>query len=89
MGLLDSTQIHLETAAREALFATRNPLTQQLELLSKEWSAEAPNHPLTPTLFDPVAAAYTFRPGLCPAEPMSIEVDAKGFTRKVSGLPDA
>jgi len=39
--------------------------------------------------FDLVAAAYTFRPGLCPVEPMSIEVDAKGFTRKVSGLPNA
>lgn len=86
---LDSTQVHLETSAREALFAAQNPLTQQLDALYREWSPDAPNHPLTPTLFDPVAAAYTFQPELCPAVPMRIEVDAKGFTRKISGPANA
>jgi purine nucleosidase len=86
---LDSTQIHLETAAREALFAAGNPLTKQLGQLYREWSENAAGHPQTPTLFDPVAAAYTFRPELCPVTPMRIEVDAKGFTRKVDGTPNA
>jgi purine nucleosidase len=86
---LDSTQIHLETAEREALFAAASPLTKQLDLLYREWSENAAGHPQTPTLFDPVAAAYTFRPDLCPVTPMRIEVDAKGFTRKVAGTPNA
>jgi purine nucleosidase len=86
---LDSTQIHLDADAREALFAAGSPLTKQLDLLYREWSAAAAGHPQTPTLFDPVATAYTFRPELCPATPMRIEVDAKGFTRKVEGTPNA
>jgi purine nucleosidase len=86
---LDSTQIHLETAQRGALFAAGSPLTKQLDLLYREWSENAAGHPQTPTLFDPVAAAYTFRPELCPVTPMRIEVDAKGFTRKVEGTPNA
>jgi len=36
-----------------------------------------------------VAAAYTFRPDLCPMTPMRIDVDDKGFTRKVEGQPNA
>ena len=86
---LDSTQIHLLEPERKALFAAGNPLTTQLDLLYQEWSAKASGHPQTPTLFDPVAAAYTFRPELCPMTPMRIEVDAKGFTRKVDGAPNA
>jgi purine nucleosidase len=86
---LDSTQIHLREPERKALFASGNPLTTQLDLLYEEWSAAASSHPQTPTLFDPVAAAYTFRPELCPVTPMRIEVDAKGFTRKVNGAPNA
>ena len=86
---LDSTQIHLLEPERKALFAAGNPLATQLDLLYQEWSATAPGHPQTPTLFDPVAAAYTFRPELCPMTPMRIEVDAKGFTRKVDGAPNA
>ena len=86
---LDSTQIHLETAARDAMFAAGNPVTDQLTLLYHQWVANTPNHAPTPTLFDPVAAAYTFRPDLCPMTPMRIEVDANGLTRKVEGQPNA
>jgi purine nucleosidase len=85
---LDSTQIHLETAARDAIFAAGNPVTDQLTLLYHQWVANTPNHSPTPTLFDPVAAAYTYRPDLCPMQPMRIDVDDKGFTRKVSGEPN-
>jgi inosine-uridine nucleoside N-ribohydrolase len=86
---LDSTQIHLEAAQREAIFAHRSPLTDQLTLLYHQWMSSSDGHSETPTLFDPVAVTYTFRPDLCPAKPMRIEVDDKGFTRPVAGTPNA
>ncbi len=86
---LDSTQIHLVSMARESIFATGSPLTDQITLLYHQWAAHSWDHNPTPTLFDPIAAAYTFRPDLCPMEPMRLEVDEKGFTRKVEGSPNA
>jgi inosine-uridine nucleoside N-ribohydrolase len=85
---LDSTQIHLETAEREAIFAHGSPLTDQLTLLYHQWMAGAPGHASSPTLFDPVAVTYTFRPDLCPAKPMRVEIDDKGYTRPVAGEPN-
>ena len=85
---LDSTQIHLETPEREAIFAHGSPLTDQLTLLYHQW-ARGNGHHATPTLFDPVAVTYTVRPDLCPTTPMRIEVDDKGFTRKVEGPANA
>jgi purine nucleosidase len=84
---LDSTQIHLESQERESMFAAGNSLTDQLTLLYHQWTANTQNH--SPTLFDPVAAAYTFRPDLCPMQPMRLAVDDKGLTRKVEGQPNA
>jgi purine nucleosidase len=86
---LDSTQIHLGTADRDSLFAAGNPLTDQLTLLYHQWVGNTSNHSPTPTLFDPVAAAYTFRPELCPMQPIRLTVDANGLTRKVPGEPNA
>ncbi len=86
---LDSTQIHLEAAERESIFATGNALTDQLTLLYHQWAAHSGIRMPAPTLYDPVAAAYTFRPDLCPMTPMRIEVDDTGFTRKVPGTPNA
>lgn len=86
---LDSTQIHLESADRKGLFAAGNPLTDQLTLLYHQWAAHSESPSPAPTLFDPVAAAFTFRPELCPVTPMHIEVDDKGFTRNVPGKPNA
>jgi inosine-uridine nucleoside N-ribohydrolase len=86
---LDSTQIHLETSEREAIFAHGSPLTDQLTLLYHQWLAGTEGHPSAPTLFDPVAVAYAIRPELCPATPMRLEVDDKGFTRPVGGPPNA
>ena len=85
---LDSTQIHLETQEREAIFAHGSPLTDQLTLLYHQWKAGTKNHPDAPTLFDPVAVTYAIRPELCPATPLRIEVDEKGFTRTVNGVPN-
>ena len=86
---LDSTQIHLKTAEREAIFAQGSPLTDQLTLLYHQWRALSPGHAATPTLFDPVAVTYAFRPELCPARPMRIAVDDKGFTRPEPGTANA
>ncbi len=85
---LDSTQIHLEEEEREKIFAFGSPLTDQLTLLYHQWKAGTQGHPLAPTLFDPVAVAYAIRPDLCPATPMRLEVDDKGFTRPVDGPPN-
>jgi inosine-uridine nucleoside N-ribohydrolase len=86
---LDSTQIHLETGPREAIFAHGSPLTDQLTLLYHQWKAGTEGHPQAPTLYDPVAVTYAIRPDLCPATPMRIAVDDKGFTRPVEGQPNA
>jgi purine nucleosidase len=85
---LDSTQIHLETKEREEIFAHGSPLTDQLTLLYHQWKAGTAGHPDAPTLFDPVAVAFAIRPDLCPATPMRLEVDEKGFTRPVDGAPN-
>jgi inosine-uridine nucleoside N-ribohydrolase len=86
---LDSTQIHLETEEREAIFSHGSPLTDQLTLLYHQWLAGTVGHPAAPTLFDPVAVAYAVHPELCPVTPMRLEVDDKGFTRPVDGPPNA
>lgn len=86
---LDSTQVHLETKEREEVFAHGSPLTDQLTLLYHQWKAGTEGHPDAPTLFDPVAVTYTIRPDLCPATPLRLEVDDKGFTRPVEGTPNA
>jgi purine nucleosidase len=84
---LDSTQIRLAGQHLAALFAHGSPLTDQLTLLYHQWTN--PNTWQMPTLYDPVAATYAIRPEICPAKPMRIDVDDKGFTRPVSGAPNA
>jgi inosine-uridine nucleoside N-ribohydrolase len=85
---LDSTQIHLGAEERELIFAHGSALTDQLTLLYHQWKAGTESHPEAPTLFDPVAVTYAIRPELCPATPLRIEVDEKGFTRPVNGAPN-
>lgn len=85
---LDSTQIHLDGPERERIFAEGLPLTDQLTLLYHQWMAGTDNHAPAPTLFDPVAVTYAVRPEICPAKPLRIEVDDKGFTRPSSGPPN-
>ena len=86
---LDSTQIPLDAAGREAIFAKNGKLGAQIQALYKQWAAGNPNHSPNPTLFDPVAVTYTFRPDLCPAKPMHVDVDAKGMTIPGQGKPNA
>jgi purine nucleosidase len=80
---LDSTQLKLDEVKRAFLFKQGTPLTDALTLLYHEWGQQ------TPTLFDPVTVAFILDPKICPAEPMHIRVDDKGFTRKESGAPNA
>jgi purine nucleosidase len=84
---LDSTQIPLKTPAQGAIFSHGSPLTDQLTLLYHQWTGASEWR--APTLFDPVAVTYAIRPELCPATPMRLEVDDKGFTRPVEGAPNA
>ena len=86
---LDSTQVPLDSAMRDSMFAHGSPLTDQLTLLYHEWIGNTPNHSPTPTLFDPVAVTFTFRPDLCPAKPMHIEINDKGLTTSGPGVPNA
>jgi purine nucleosidase len=86
---LDSTQVHLDAKNREAIFAHGSPITDQVTLLYHQWMAGTPSHSATPTLFDPVAVTYTFRPDLCPTEPMHIDVDDRGMTTRGPGAPNA
>jgi len=84
---VDSTQIPLGEWPRSLLFTRSTNLTDALALLYEQWSRST--NLRTPTLFDDVAVAYAIDPGLCPTTPLRIEVDAKGFTREVSGKPNA
>jgi purine nucleosidase len=84
---LDSTQVRLSLQDLGALLAHGSPLTDQLTLLYHQWTGSS-NWRL-PTLFDPVAVSYAFRPELCPTKPMRLEIDDKGFTRPVAGKANA
>ena len=86
---LDSTQVHLDSKNREAIFAHGSSVTEQVTLLYHQWMAGTPSHSATPTLFDPVAVTYTFRPDFCPTEPMHIDVDDRGMTTRGPGAPNA
>jgi inosine-uridine nucleoside N-ribohydrolase len=86
---LDSTQVRLSQHDLEKILAHGSPVTDQLALLYHQWVWGNDVRWTTPTLFDPVAVAYSIRPDLCPTIPMRIEVDDKGFTRRVDGRPNA
>lgn len=84
---LDSTQVHLENPSLGSLLAHGSPLTDQLTLLYQQWTGAGQGH--FPTLYDPVAVTYAIRPDLCPATPIHLQVDDKGFTKQGQGTPNA
>jgi purine nucleosidase len=84
---LDSTQIKLDEGKRQLLFTQSTNLTDALSLLYQQWSRGVNQQ--MPTLFDDVAVAYAIDPTQCPASPMKIEVDAKGYTREEPGPPNS
>ncbi len=80
---VDSTELKLDEVKRAFLFRQDTPLTDALTLLYQQWGNQ------TPTMFDPMAVAYTINPALCPMTPLHIRVDEKGFTRPEPGAPNA
>jgi inosine-uridine nucleoside N-ribohydrolase len=84
---LDSTQLKMDEVKRQVLFTASTNLTDAITLLYEQWSRTT--NQATPTMFDAVAVAYAIDPEQCPAAPMRLEVDAKGFTREVSGTQNA
>lgn len=80
---LDSTQLKLDEVKRSILFQAGTPLTDALTLLYHEWGQQ------TPTLFDVMTVVYILNPEICPAKPLHIRVDDKGFTRVEPGGPNA
>ncbi len=86
MAPLDSTQLKLDEVMRAILFRRSTPLTDSLEVLTQEWGD---GRSVTPTLFDVMAVETAIDSSLCPAQPMHIEVDDRGYTRPVAGSPNA
>lgn len=80
---LDSTQLKLDEVRRTFLFRQGTPLTDALVILYHQWGQE------TPTLYDPMTVAFIDDPKLCPVQPIHIDVDAAGMTRRGAGSPNA
>lgn len=79
---LDVTaMLELDASARHRIFTHLTPLTNALTLLYHLW-----NRP-TPILFDPMAVALLLDPSLCETRELAVEIDTKGFTRRVEGRP--
>ena len=84
---LDSTQLKLDEVLRAQLFSQGTPATNALLQLYEQWTNSTQNP--TPTLYDAMAVADVLEPSLCPATPLHIVVDDKGYTRSASGAPNA
>ena len=84
---LDSTQVTLDPAQQAELFGKKTGMTKALEELTAEWSVATNNR--SPMMFDVARGGLCGEAGAYPTTPMRIEVDDKGFTRKVSGAANA
>ncbi len=85
---LDSTQLKFDEVARDRLFAHGSDLSDALALLYHQWRIGNGWGQITPTLFDAVPVVWLLQPDACPASPLRIAVDDKGFTRPVAGPPN-
>jgi inosine-uridine nucleoside N-ribohydrolase len=85
---LDSTQLKLDAAARDRIFAEGSPLTNALAQLYRPWRALNAWRQTDPTVFDAVPVAWLLDPTLCQTTPLRIAVDDQGFTRPVAGAPN-
>ena len=86
---LDSTQIKFDEVRRDRLFAYGSPASDALALLYHQWRLLNDWGQITPTVFDVVPVVWMLQPAACPLKPMRIEVDARGYTRPVTGTPNA
>lgn len=78
---LDSTQIRLGPA-RDRILDQPDKLSVDLTEVTRE--SKRPD----PVLFDPVTVAALVDAGICPTQPMHIEVDDEGFTLQTPGKPN-
>jgi len=79
---LDATQLKFDEVKRELLFRHDSQLTDQLLILYYQWGHQ------TPTLFDPMAVAFTIDPSLCPVTPLHLVINDKGYTQPTAGPPN-
>jgi inosine-uridine nucleoside N-ribohydrolase len=84
---LDSTQIKFTNAKKTELASISTPMTDSLQVLVAEWMRGTKHE--EETLFDAVAAAYTFDAASCPMTPLHLEIDDKGMTIPGTGAPNA
>lgn len=76
MAPLDVTaMLQLQMAERHRVFSNLTPMADALAILYSLWNQQ------TPILFDPMAVAMLIDPSLCQTGLLSVQVDAKGFTR--------
>ena len=85
---LDSTQLKFDEVRRDRLFAYGSGASDALTLLYHQWRLLNSWGQITPTLFDVVPVVWMLEPAACPLEPLRIEVDARGYTRPVTGAPN-
>jgi len=85
---LDSTQLKLDTASRNQIFAQGSPLTTALAQLYDPWRALNAWRQTDPTLFDVVPVAWLLDPTLCYTKPLRIAVTDQGFTPVIAGPPN-
>ena len=85
---LDSTQLKFDEVRRDRLFAYGSPASDALALLYHQWRLLNGWGQITPTLFDAIPVVWLLQPAACPLKPMRIEVDARGYTRPVTGTPN-
>jgi inosine-uridine nucleoside N-ribohydrolase len=79
---LDVTaMLQLHAADRNRVFTNLSPMTDGLAILYNLWNQR------TPTLFDPMAVAMVIDPSLCQTKPLSVQVDANGFTHAPDNQP--
>jgi inosine-uridine nucleoside N-ribohydrolase len=85
---LDSTQVKFDEVRRDRLFAYGSPASDALALLYHQWRLLNGWGQITPTLFDAVPVVWMLQPAACPLKSMRIDVDARGYTRPVTGTPN-
>jgi purine nucleosidase len=79
---LDVTaMLQLHATGRHRVFTNLSPMTDGLAILYNLWNQR------TPILFDPMAVAMVIDPSLCQTRPLSVQVDASGFTHVADSQP--
>jgi inosine-uridine nucleoside N-ribohydrolase len=86
---LDSTQLKFDEVRRDRLFAYGSPASDALALLYHQWRLLNSWGQLTPTLFDVIPVVWLLQPAACPLQPMRLKVDERGYTRPLTGTPNA